>query len=395
MLNENPNVRVSAEAGGGSCPSGNGLFLLYYGLIQNPASGDEFLPTIMSPQPNFVIFADGDSEQRRRSDIPDYVHRNGGRAIMYVALGYGQRDSGADIDGKVTDAMNAGYDGIFFDEHQIDPEVPPREDPRLCMRQWNTYRANHVKGFGASKLRIFNPGVIPPSDEVFQYADIVSVENKYNQPLPSFPGVAQWRWLAVQGDPKGDPDNLPPSSAIEARDRARAFRNNGGFWYYSSNRDATDPLRATHIYLPPWYLDFANWVKLLPGPNCRNEDIPMIIDILLPPGPLWVNTDSGAEYAATVQIALPSHLVGSKVTAKVDLIHVHCYDFPGGSATKAYIKQVNIVNGPPITFLGDTPETTRNNSPGVGVFDNVESVVFELWARNAAAWTNTVVFVHS
>lgn len=62
----------SAYAYSGTCPNGNGLFVLYYGFIQPPASEDSTLKTIMSKQPNFVIFGDGLQD---RGDIPNYVHQ--------------------------------------------------------------------------------------------------------------------------------------------------------------------------------------------------------------------------------------------------------------------------------------------------------------------------------
>ncbi len=170
---------------GGRCPVGNGLFVLYYGYVQNPASGDSTLQTIMSKQPNFIIFGSG---LQSRSDIPSYVHQNGGLALQYIPLGYGD-NSIAEIDAQVTTAINAGYDGVFFDE--TDPDD----------YNWNIARAAHVHNSGALKLVVINPGTASPPNSVFDYADIVSVENKYNQALPSYPGIASWRWLAVQGDP--------------------------------------------------------------------------------------------------------------------------------------------------------------------------------------------------
>ncbi len=96
----------------------------------------------------------------------------------------------------------------------------------------------------------------------FDYADIVSVKNQYKQAVPSYPGIASWCWLAVQGDPA----DLAPRSAQDAKNRTATYRNNGGFWYYSSNYAAKG---ATHIYLPPWYATFADWVKGQPRPNFR------------------------------------------------------------------------------------------------------------------------------
>ncbi len=235
---------------GGTCPAGNGLFVLYYGAVQSPASEDPTLQTIISKQPNFIVFGSGLQD---RSDIPSYVHQNGGRALQYIPLGYGNK-SDAEIDTLVSTAMNVGYDGVFFDETETDPAMNKHE--------WNMARAAHVRSFGVSKLVIINPGIVSPPSSVFDYADIVSVENQYNQVVPSYPGIPSWRWLAVQGQPA----NQAAQSAQDAQNRTTTFRDNGGFWYYSSNYDLTRV--ATHIDLPPWYATFADWVKAQPGPSC-------------------------------------------------------------------------------------------------------------------------------
>ncbi|MFH7024447.1 MAG: spherulation-specific family 4 protein [Heteroscytonema crispum UTEX LB 1556] len=235
----------SAYAYSGTCPNGNGLFVLYYGFIQPPASEDSTLKTIMSKQPNFVIFGDGLQD---RGDIPNYVHQNNGRAIQYIPLNYGKEASDV-VDTKITTAMKAGYDGIFFDETDA------------AKADWNALRVQKVRQFGATKLVVVNPGVASPPSSVFDYADIVSVENQYNQKLPSYPGIKSWRWLAVQGDPA----NQAAPSAEEAFNRRKIFQKDGGFWYYSSNQQATG---ATHINLPPWYEKFADLVKDQASLNC-------------------------------------------------------------------------------------------------------------------------------
>src|SRR5689334_13185617 len=94
-----------------TCPGGNGLFVLYYGDVQNPASGDSIVQTIVSGQPNFTIFGDG---LQARSDIPTYLHGSGLRALMYIPMNYGSPIF--DIDARIDIAMQSGYDGIFFDE---------------------------------------------------------------------------------------------------------------------------------------------------------------------------------------------------------------------------------------------------------------------------------------
>lgn len=237
-----PKYALSTE----TCPDGNGLYVLYYGYINTPASQDPTLQTIMSKQPDFVIFGNG---LQNRNDIPEYVNQNNGNAIQYIPLNYGNAASN-DVDAKITTAMEAGYDGVFFDETDV------------TKASWNAARAQKVRQFGATNLVIFNPGIASPPASIFNYADIVSVENQYNQKLPSYPGVKSSRWLAVQGDPA----NQAASSAQDAFNRRTTFQQNGGFWYYSSAQQATG---ATHINLPPWYEQFADLVNNQPSPNCN------------------------------------------------------------------------------------------------------------------------------
>ena len=50
------------------------------------------------------------------------------------------------------------------------------------------------------------------------------------------------RWLAVQGDPASQ----AATSLEDAKTRLDTFRDNGGFWYYSS---------TPHWKLPEWFVD--------------------------------------------------------------------------------------------------------------------------------------------
>jgi len=241
----------------GACPSGNGLFVLYYGYIQNPASTDPTLQTIVAGQPNFVVVGDG---LGGRSDIPAYLHQSGVRAIQYVPLNYAAAPA-ATVDAAIDTAMGAGYDGIFFDQVST----------ASADSAYQSARAAQVKSYGATKLVIMNPGVVPPDPSLFGYADIVSVENQYAQPLPTSWGIPAWRWLAVQGDPA----NLAASSAADAENRLTTFRTNGGFWYYSSYYAASG---ATAISLPSWYGAFAGWTLQQAAPACGGSMMPTDTD---------------------------------------------------------------------------------------------------------------------
>jgi hypothetical protein len=138
------------------------------------------------------------------------------------------------IQTRIADAMGRGYDGVFFDE------------TNSTYNAYNTSCYDAVKSYGAGKLVIDNPGAVPPTASIFDAADIVSVENQYNVTLPSYPGVASWRWLAIQGDPGGAAD------LADAEARLTTFRSKGGFWYYSS---------TPHWQLPTWFDPFMAWAQ--------------------------------------------------------------------------------------------------------------------------------------
>jgi hypothetical protein len=271
-----------------SCPTGNGLFVLYYGSIDKPPKDDPDkiegpLKIILSKQPNFIIFGNGLED---RGDIPYRVHKaSSSKAIAYIPMGGGTVHPDI-IDGRINKAMEMGYDGVFFDEVSYHKH------------SWNSDRATRVRYSDPTKLVIMNPGVNPtyftPDDRanfrmLFDYADIVSVENKYAvgmqipidlnrdnmgglDPYPiivsklPYPDVRPWRWLAVQGDPGGEPRYAAAKSAEEAARRASIFRAHGGFWYYSSDHDPS--LTPTHTKLPSWYEQFADTMKARGGPVC-------------------------------------------------------------------------------------------------------------------------------
>jgi hypothetical protein len=216
-----------------TCPAGNGLFVLYYG------SSNSAIARIRAARPNFVVVANTDAQWPDKYHFDDPAGQTGPtgiKVIAYIATDYGDLDVSLKIDA----AMAAGYDGIFFDE--VSPDV---DDVA-----YNTANYQRTKGFGSGKLVIANPGRVSGVARVFEAADIVSVENKYDEPLdPTFPA---WRWLAVQGDPA----SVAAPDAATADGRLATFRNSsGGFWYYSPERSTERP--ATHILLPPWFEEFA------------------------------------------------------------------------------------------------------------------------------------------
>jgi hypothetical protein len=265
------------EALSSTCPAGNGLFVLYYG--DAPISSE--MPTLRAARPNFVVAANEDPA------APDYYHYDnpasrtgptGIKALAYIPMNYGLQagansgsacdaqaiksadctnlscNGGCDaqhcvpIQDRIATAMNAGYDGVFFDETDS------------ALSGYNTACFNAIKQTYPNRLVIVNPGVGNPDPSIFNAADIVSVENDYVYALGSY-NQPSWRWLAVQGVPGGDENSWdePPQTLSDAEARFNTFRANGGFWYYSAE---------PHWALEPWFTDFANWVKTQGNAPC-------------------------------------------------------------------------------------------------------------------------------
>jgi hypothetical protein len=255
-------VATQTEPLTGTCPAGNGLFVLYYG--DAPISSE--MPTLRAARPNFVVAANNDPAAPDYYHFDDPVNRTsptGIKALAYIPMNYGRQNecagqntanssctnvscNGCDdcvpIQDRIATAMNAGYDGVFFDE----------TDSTLAAYNGACYAA--VKQANPGRLVIVNPGVSDPDSRIFDAADIVSVENQYIDNLAAY-GQPSWRWLAVQGDPGSSnpqPYEVPPQSLIDTETRFNTFRSNGGFWYYSAE---------PHWQLEPWFTDFANWAK--------------------------------------------------------------------------------------------------------------------------------------
>jgi hypothetical protein len=196
------------------------LFVLFYG---DPLGADA--TRVRAVKPNFVVVGAG---LERRGEVPRAFHAAEVKVLAYVATGYARKR----IDQAVSDAMESGYDGIFFDEVES------------TRHTYNAASAQGVKRFGAEKLVVMNAGMPFIDYRVFRFADIVSIENAWNVSLRR-PGIPAWRWMAVQGDPA----RLAPASDRAALMRLNRFRKNGGFWYYGSAHGRTG---ATHVRLPPW-----------------------------------------------------------------------------------------------------------------------------------------------
>jgi hypothetical protein len=150
--------------------------------------------------------------------------------------------------------MDLGYDGIFFDETNLHTEDS----------QNNRYKnfANSVHHFNNEKdkkIVIVNPGVSDVNVcRMFEYADIVSVENHWNKEVPQCSGIEKSRWLAVQGDPSDEGDYAQPphnNEGDKAIKRLNCFRKNGGLWYFTTGwNDKGEPM---HWRLPEFLEKFA------------------------------------------------------------------------------------------------------------------------------------------
>lgn len=268
-------------------PDGNGLFILYYGGSLEPGTKKpteetlEAMKRLWKLQPNFVVVGDSFDETR---EIVDVFHKSEGdlrpvRVLAYVMMTEDDpatpdpedctlRRSAAAVDSESRLAMNAGYDGIFFDCAPQDPTQYPQ------VHDWNMARVTVVKSYG-DRLVVMNPGVELVDSSMFEYADIVSVENRYDKKPTAFRReadmdpeksekveICDWRWLSVQGDPQ----KKAAHNAAEALERLKIFRENGGFWYYSPPHKSGKG--ATHVELATWLEDFGNRVKRLEACPC-------------------------------------------------------------------------------------------------------------------------------
>lgn len=230
-------------------------------------------------QPNFVIIA---NEFKLSSEIVNIFHKTEGKFLPVKVLSYvimtdehcEKLRPAKDVDTNTDAAMATGYDGMFFDCTRQDIDIYPN------IHAWNAERVAVARKHG-NKLIIMNPGEALVDSRVFDYADIVSVENQYNVPPTAFvkmkevePSrsekmeIAPWRWLAV----KGDPSKEAAHTSNEAIERLKTFRNNGGFWYYSSAyKDNKDSATATEV--PDWLYDFANQAKALVDCPCPETPV--------------------------------------------------------------------------------------------------------------------------
>jgi hypothetical protein len=226
------------------------LSVFYYGLTT--ANYDR----IIAKQPGLVVL--GDHKGDPNDTTPSYFHTRDAavKAIAYIPMNYGGQGIGVGgpcpwsdgpdgacsntprswdctavtIATRIQNAMNAGYDGVFFDE-------TPTNKPNYVQNC-----AALVKGFGGQKIVIMNPGTVPPAAMLSDNVDVVSVENQYTASLLGF-GVRSARFMAVQGG---------VSDAATAVARLNTFRVNGGYWYYAT---------SAHSDLPAWFESFADAVN--------------------------------------------------------------------------------------------------------------------------------------
>lgn len=241
------------------CPNGNGFFVLYYGSNENDLS------RIIKAQPNFVILA----QELNNPAIAKRFHDANIKALMYVEMTYNRYETKEQfnkeigctilkpkeyIDGKVNSAIENGFDGIFFDCAKDNLEYDDVKNNNQSLIQeltqagqnihdWNKARVQNAKKT-PSNLVIMNPGVSEVEERMFDYADIVSVENEWENPVKTKPNnkqFASWRWLVVQGDPA----QKAAGGDKEAIKRLNKFQiKNSSFWYYSPPKSSSKS--ATH-----------------------------------------------------------------------------------------------------------------------------------------------------
>lgn len=253
------------------CPEGSAFYVLFYANPLDTPEGKR----IRDLRPNFVITPDTLYKDKA---VPAFFHKDGQaptniRAISYITVDDDGKLVKPDIMLKqIKDSMNAGYDGVFFDE--VEDETPEQG------RKYYADISKAVKSFGKDKLIIFNPGEKNVEDWVFDYADIVSVENnglndgnekkkknfvkngaRFAEPFTTSSGKTfpAWRWLSVLGDPS----EIAADNFDEAVMRLASFRKNNGLWFYSPpfNDDDKEEKNSSHWMLAGWLEQFAAEAK--------------------------------------------------------------------------------------------------------------------------------------
>jgi hypothetical protein len=285
----------SGKRGDWPLPQNNGYFVLYYGSADDEDNLNKFRQ-IRDTAPAFAVI--GYFDQKQGTDPHGPVNEvtarralcvmHGGspsncmksanvkstagsvKTLYYVGV---KADDDKKVSSQIQTAMDLGYDGVFLD--QAESASNPNENARYnkftdLARTWNN--SGHQE-----RLVVINPGVSDPSVcKMFDYADIVSVENEWNKHVPDC-GVPidSRRWLAVQGDasdcnrackmsPEWIPlpcrDTCPPRAEAfsDAATRLAVFRRNGGWWYYPGGWNGDMP---SHERLPSYLNGFATLAR--------------------------------------------------------------------------------------------------------------------------------------
>jgi len=284
--NNNSNVsNVKNETLVSIIPKGNGHFVLYYGDGGDEGQLEKHFKPIRDTKPAFVIVGFFGKKPTEPVDIKQakqvICYLRGGSAkecvenpvfagtptdiktLYYVTVD--QADSM--INSQIESVMNIGYDGIFFDETNRQNEDSQNNRYKKFADSVHLKNTNDNK-----KIVIVNPGYSGESVcRMFEYADIVSVENHWNKKVPKCNGIEKWQWLAVQGDPSTEKGSYaqPPKDdeGDKAINRLKCFRKNGGFWYFTTGWDGK---QCVHWRLPQFLERLADEAKK-ESTDCKEE----------------------------------------------------------------------------------------------------------------------------
>jgi hypothetical protein len=244
------------------------------GFVQLYSNSTAAWDTVIAQAPAFVVLGD---DVGASNTAPSYFHsRNSAiKVLTYIPMNYGNNGTSFNpqcgvtnrpdgscnnspiswncgqvaIQSRITTAMNAGYDGVFFDE-------TPTNKPTYVASC-----AQSVKNVSSAKIVIMNPGAVPPLSMFSNNVDIVSVEHNYTANLTGT-GIPAWRWMSVENG---------VNDSGTATSRLATFRNSshGGFWYYGT---------PSFSNLPSWLGTEMNAAK--PGvPNCGGSGGPSLVPI--------------------------------------------------------------------------------------------------------------------
>jgi hypothetical protein len=208
-----------------------GMAMVYYG------SESQDFARIAAHPPQLLV--PGDIPTLAANAAP--LHASGITLLAYIPTGWAGTNGAygglANVEALVDQAMDAGADGIFFDEASSDA-TPGTAEGSYYAALWHYVKS----GYGAGKLVATNPGVGAPDPSCFDVSDVVCLECEWAAfDAGAYRGIGPGRVWGL--DSAADCGNLDGGQAQAVTDTAEAKRLGVGHFYATSE----------YIDLPAWY----------------------------------------------------------------------------------------------------------------------------------------------